>query len=700
MAPPVKQSQLMKRLPVKEIIRGAGKDGPGMLACMMELDARLLKDNTVYHENSREILDIFLTFFKVLVPEEYNGSLVKLLHVSLSGVTGIARWCQRPSAPETVKAATSLRLLSASKEYTAWSAWILAHSRAAADKTEFLDSYLLTCSLFRSLLTAFPTIRSELVKDPNMLRVAITMWTGYSPDHPLIYYAWKRNRDPSVDEVDVAMAVFHAVAVANWDGIVDAILDETVCSTAMFVEGTIQRLMRLPSINKIEYLANLPDTTSEIANIRITIMVTHRLMTTSPTLYSMFMDQNTPQLYIKVLSRLTDKIFHLNFPLSGDIIEARQTRITELTKLAGDIVQWPTMTSSSVLKNIKSIMSSGATELLGHSYPLLSTDDTRELEAFDTIFETLRSYALYPQVISFIKELEWYRIGRANDPENGPNPREGFVNNTCLSLHSHFPILTDERERLCDNIHHSIDSTAVAPWTERVCAACHSVAYCSRQCQKADWKNTHRSECPHLRREYHSQRISNARYSYSSRAFHVYALRLALEFNEKRRALPPAARRESLTHAISVDFFQDMDDGSALNVKSVSDYHAWTVLVIPPYLIARFNDLLDAFERMNEPFLQPDSINSEPWNDVGSARLIETCICFGDKDVILVVLLQRTSSNQAITPEPQEATSQLQKSGSRGDDSTTEWDFGVVASLAYPLLMPRLSTTPKGGVAN
>ncbi|KAF5313598.1 hypothetical protein D9611_010111 [Ephemerocybe angulata] len=454
MAPPVKQSQLMKRLPVKEIIRGAGKDGPGMLACMTELDARLLKDNTVYHEHCREILDIFLTFFKVPVPEEYNGSLVKLLHVSLSGVTGIARWCQRPSASETVKAATSLRLLGASKEYTAWSAWILAHSRAAADKTEFLDSYFLTCSLFRSLLTAFPTIRSELVKDRNMLKVAITMWTGYSPDHPLIYYAWERNRDPSVDEVDVAMAVFHAVAMANWDGIVDAILDETVCSTAMFVEGTIQRLMRLPSINKIEYLANLPDTTSEIANIRITIMVTHRLMTTSPTLYSMFMDQNTPQLYIKVLSRLTDKIFHLNFPLSGDIIEARQTRITELTELAGDIVQWPTMTSSSVLKNIKSIMSSGATELLGHSYPLLSTDDTRGLEAFNTIFETLRSYALYPQVISsFIKELEWYRIGRANDPEDGPNPREGLVNNTCLSLHSHFPILTDERERLCDNIH-------------------------------------------------------------------------------------------------------------------------------------------------------------------------------------------------------------------------------------------------------
>ncbi|KAF5313601.1 hypothetical protein D9611_010112 [Ephemerocybe angulata] len=137
------------------------------------------------------------------------------------------------------------------------------------------------------------------------------------------------------------------------------------------------------------------------------------------------------------------------------------------------------------------------------------------------------------------------------------------------------------------------------------------------------------------------------------------------------------SRRESLTHAISVDFFRDMDDDSALNVKSVSDYHAWTVSPIPPYLIARFNDLLDAFERMNEPFLQPNYINSEPWNGVGSARLIETSIRFGDKDVILIALLQRTSSNQAITPEPQEAT------GSRGDDSTTEWDFDVVASLAY-----------------
>ncbi|RYE17877.1 MAG: zinc finger MYND domain-containing protein [Sphingobacteriaceae bacterium] len=34
------------------------------------------------------------------------------------------------------------------------------------------------------------------------------------------------------------------------------------------------------------------------------------------------------------------------------------------------------------------------------------------------------------------------------------------------------------------------------------CARCHAVAYCSRSCQKIDWKSRHKYECQGMRKAY------------------------------------------------------------------------------------------------------------------------------------------------------------------------------------------------------
>ncbi|TEB21942.1 hypothetical protein FA13DRAFT_1525508 [Coprinellus micaceus] len=51
---------------------------------------------------------------------------------------------------------------------------------------------------------------------------------------------------------------------------------------------------------------------------------------------------------------------------------------------------------------------------------------------------------------------------------------------------------------LCDNLLHTQDF-AVDRGRGVQCLWCHSVVYCSRQCQHDDWRVFHREECPNSR---------------------------------------------------------------------------------------------------------------------------------------------------------------------------------------------------------
>lgn len=55
----------------------------------------------------------------------------------------------------------------------------------------------------------------------------------------------------------------------------------------------------------------------------------------------------------------------------------------------------------------------------------------------------------------------------------------------------------------------------------KMCSGCHSVVYCSKDCQNADWNNLHRHECREAWAEYQTLRYRGIAYTQRLRALHV-----------------------------------------------------------------------------------------------------------------------------------------------------------------------------------
>ncbi|KAJ3519078.1 hypothetical protein NMY22_g13364 [Coprinellus aureogranulatus] len=77
-----------------------------------------------------------------------------------------------------------------------------------------------------------------------------------------------------------------------------------------------------------------------------------------------------------------------------------------------------------------------------------------------------------------------------------------------------------ETPPLCDHIYCPRDRRTFTP--SKACSSCHSLTYCSVECQKADWDALHRNECQAARAVHEQAMIhGRPRYTQYRRAFHA-----------------------------------------------------------------------------------------------------------------------------------------------------------------------------------
>ncbi|KAF5313690.1 hypothetical protein D9611_010107 [Ephemerocybe angulata] len=662
---PFDNPKLMKLVPTEKVLRGARE---GSLSCLMELNDRLVLKDAVYREHHAGILDITFQNLDKASRAERPGFYHRVAFITLSSLVAITRWCKQEPVSSPIRVTTALKLFDSCKGYIYLSLWMftcpLDPGIVPEQEGVHIGAHTVVCALFSMLLEVFPRILPELVKDPNMQAVALLLWIGSKNGKPLMYSGSRRHPDPNVDQTEIAMGIFHQVAMEDMASMVEAIMEERVCPLATFVQATVRRMKFLTRLGSIKRLAYLRHPTIEISNARITVVVTDRLMSANAILYSLFMAHEAPRTYIRILSTLADTALHLKLPSFNNTFEFQLGRIIELTQLASYVVDWPTRTSSSVLNNIKSIMKGGAIKLLGHCYPFLRHDNAQGLDACDKIFKTLRTYALYPQILPlFLREMEWGEIAEGDDE---PNPRQALVVDTCNTLEAMLGpfLLSDARQWLCDNLQHKAGS-AYPP--SRVCSGCQSVAYCSRDCQEMDWNALHRAECPHLARVHLEREASRAGYSFATRSFHANALRLQFDFYETEMMGPNSTTTEVATSGLLTRVhllaLAKGDNDTAAQSTPISDYHDETSYLIPGYLKSRFEAFISTFKQMNEGILDHDSTALEELSDLGSARLTETRICLGDVDVNLILLLRKSRDIKCVY-DPVEGRSKVDIMGS------------------------------------
>ncbi|RXW18772.1 hypothetical protein EST38_g7078 [Candolleomyces aberdarensis] len=165
------------------------------------------------------------------------------------------------------------------------------------------------------------------------------------------------------------------------------------------------------------------------------------------------------------------------------------------------------------------------------------------------------------------------------------------------------------------------------------CSRCNSVIYCSKQCQREDWKRLHRAECLQARGDYFMRKPFGAWYSHSNRRLHLaqaqaYYDKAIDAFYENPNDLG------SPYFVVIMDFTTPDIKFSleALYNGAHDDVPTWDPLATLPaaqsHLKPRFQALMGKF--------QP------PQYTLTTSRLVELIIPFGERcTLILTVWLDR-----------------------------------------------------------
>ncbi|TEB27499.1 hypothetical protein FA13DRAFT_873260 [Coprinellus micaceus] len=150
-------------------------------------------------------------------------------------------------------------------------------------------------------------------------------------------------------------------------------------------------------------------------------------------------------------------------------------------------------------------------------YLLAQGGSPGEVEFLKNACGAMATYTVYPCVL---KRLDKARIPDGVREKLGENRRlKDFWLDFDGTLQTRGEILQEMPEGLsiCDNLRCPGDRLAEEALVKQ-CSHCHTVTYCSKQCQKEDWVRYHRAECREASL-YHTHGIS---YTHAMRRFHVY----------------------------------------------------------------------------------------------------------------------------------------------------------------------------------
>ncbi|TEB21124.1 hypothetical protein FA13DRAFT_164551 [Coprinellus micaceus] len=212
--------------------------------------------------------------------------------------------------------------------------------------------------------------------------------------------------------------------------------------------------------------------------------------------------------------------------------DERLRHLLGIVDLAELVVNWVASTSTNVLHNMRRMLDSRAFHIIGYVVPFIAEQRHTKI---DSIFNTISSYTLYPHKMRMFFNV----VATLVTPQLLKTPdtsyRKGSFGTTVTHLIPYREVLESSKQRgLCDNIKHldhfGTRDAAAAIFTERVCSACRTVAYCSVRCQREDWKSIHHLECAFMAKEYCARNPDRSLYHH--RKFHANTSSYTFETTE------------------------------------------------------------------------------------------------------------------------------------------------------------------------
>ncbi|KAJ3518474.1 hypothetical protein NMY22_g13655 [Coprinellus aureogranulatus] len=526
--------------------------------------------------------------------------------------------------------------------------------------------------------------------------LAVAWWaTPVLPASLPIYPDNKRRAASKEEDGDAPMVLFGSITERNAKGLAQTVMDGGVCDPEVFVQRTIQRMQCLLQLNKLDHLKHLPNDTLEIVSMECAVISLDHLIKAEPALGRLVvLMPGALRAIVSCLVVVSNRLYRDELPTDENGFKKRVRRLMRVLIMAKSVVDWATDNTNRIASNVRILLEAGLFRILGNAAPFLGEVSGKQHTTADMIFCALAPYALFPGTMdSFIREFHSTLNPRLRRlPAVSSANRIGYMGSTVQGLIPLKDLLAMAAlDRLCDNM----DANVHQRGAELICSGCHLVPYCSKECQRQDWKAFHRHECPSLLRLYCDGKATRSLYPYRYRKLHVNILRYAFESVEHiaRSATPkePLKVYDPIAVQISVPilFGEEKLYTTKERVQfEIDEYERRTSRCIPSYLMPRFQAILLTFRGWVTRLKLATTESSVPSRfAVGSLRMIEHSFHFGSVDAVVILLLEQVAPISISSGKGFELAKKVRDFGRRGP--TAKSSYEVVASLAFTRLHDR-----------
>ncbi|KAF6748494.1 hypothetical protein DFP72DRAFT_1074112 [Ephemerocybe angulata] len=504
-----------------------------------------------------------------------------------------------------------------------------------------------TADIMYNMLSNSKSLREAVSRYESFLKLALLFWLVTVPGgKPAINPA---ARPPSQlvtpDHTDEPTALFHWANAENPEVMAKLILDGTLCSPEEFVQRTMRRMICFAKVNTIPHLSHFPDVTLETRNFQCVAFSIGTLMANKP-LSSLFSDVGAPEILVKILVDADSKF-----------LSARKAKVitqARCAELMGDNLFTTGRVAAMVLqtdgfrpmRHVHNIFAAGILSMLGNCMSTCNISQLTEGNApMTAIFGTLGGFCVFPKIFRLLHhDLHRYIVPNSSVLRKDPQSLaqlDGTVRRADAWA-QYMP--KDARVKVCDNSLHVAEAARGSPKT---CSRCHSVVYCSRQCQREDWRSRHRDECHHMYEDYLERKHTDTSYSHHTRAFQ---LSLLLHVYETAMCTSPTWANE-----IRANKVVKIMDPTRPVVESVFEplkrYLKRVRPFVPKFKMKRFDDLIEMFDPTYAT--EADGVvalrtpGTDPHNP-GELSLVHSIIQITDIEINFIVLFRRvrtTTSN-------------------------------------------------------
>ncbi|KAJ3543132.1 hypothetical protein NMY22_g3248 [Coprinellus aureogranulatus] len=649
--------------PIQRVIQEVKDGSPqAMVILQSAIDAN-------YAEHPVAILDALLVHLR------QSPALVQVQHTimalaAMKTLSGVFRWHHNHPEPTPASIAAANMIRDSVDDFVYWLTRLLEHLPEELNEPAALDGYNTTGRFIYTVFLAFPDIQATLVQSTPILMIGVYFCYRLHQGAPIVYPGG-RPSDPLCDEPDPGSGILFQLAKDNPVGLAKVVSDETVCSR--------QSLSGESSIG-CEF-------TSEKLNINWIIGATDRLMDYDTALRELFREERAPEVYVEALA--------IQLRLAVRLPDAHE-RISSIVNMSiAPMKWWDSARATNVVSRAGDLVDAGIFSLMGSLLPVAHVRDKFDAEDDGSGFQmglrtlaircalgSIMPYILHPSVLA--KSAQHMRTYIEPSLEKLPpdSPYNEFMPSNLLYLQNCERLLPrEQQEALCDNPNHwNITSMGAkyADQIEKVCSRCHSVAYCSRVCQKEDWNTFHREECAHMALEYYNRKSSKLWYPYSTRRFHANILRYTLESLEVGKAIIGSEGPHSMwTFQNPYNVSDAIDPLNVMNNMCLcygQDLNTWVGSIstlIPDHLRPRF----DLFLRLFLPSL------GIPRYTPGSVRLLEKAFRMGGEDVRLVILLCQGYAMPTIQGTKDQRVDMAKRFSIRDPKTTSYYQF--LGSFAF-----------------